>query len=69
MKKALKYAPLKSDFVKAVTSDETIKYDLSENMIDEPAIEVDYEPVGVDMETGEKLEDTNDPAFGSNLQL
>lgn len=69
LKKALKYAPLKSDFVKAVTSDETIKYDLSENMIDEPAIEVDYEPVGVDMETGEKLEDTNDPAFGSDLQL
>ena len=67
LKKALKYAPLKSDFVKAVGSDETIKYDLSENMVDEAVIEVEYETV--DPQTGEKLVDTNDPAFGSDLEL
>lgn len=45
LKKALKYAPLKSDFVRAVVQDETIKTEISEDMYDvnnEP-IEVEYE--------------------------
>nr|DAG39548.1 MAG TPA: RecT protein [Bacteriophage sp.] len=36
LKKALKYAPLASDFVRGVAQDETIHNTLSENMADEP---------------------------------
>lgn len=36
LKKVLKYAPLKTEFVKAVSTDETVKSTLSENMADEP---------------------------------
>lgn len=54
LKKVLKYAPLKSDFVRAIAQDETIKKDISDDMslvnseiIDVEAVEV------VDEETGE----------------
>ena len=40
LKKCLKYAPLKSDFVKAVTNDESIKNDISADMSD---VRNDYE--------------------------
>lgn len=53
LKKCLKYAPLKSDFIRAVASDETIKADIAPDMSEVPAIEVDYT---VDSETGEVLE-------------
>lgn len=61
IKKCLKYAPIKTDFVRAVASDETIKSHIAENMTDEPdeTITIDAEasedtvPAGVDMETGE----------------
>lgn len=50
LKKCLKYAPLKSDFIRAVASDETIKADIAPDMSEVPAVEVDYT---VDSETGE----------------
>lgn len=46
IKRLLKFAPLKSDFVRAVTTDETIKSGISENMADLPD-----ETVTIDAET------------------
>ncbi len=46
VKRLLKFAPLKSDFVRAVTADETIKSGISENMTDLPD-----ETVTIDAET------------------
>ncbi len=51
LKRALKYAPLKSDFVRAVAQDETIKREISEDMYSVPA-----EHWAVDQETGEVIE-------------
>ena len=57
LKKALKYAPLKTEFVRGLSADETIKSEISEDMFsvpDETVIEaVGYE---VDEATGEVLE-------------
>ena len=55
LKKCLKYAPLKSDFVKAITMDGTIKNELSDDMFSVPStyIEVDGEVLEIDAETGE----------------
>lgn len=55
LKKCLKYAPLKSDFVKAITMDGTIKNELSDDMFSTPStyIEVDGEVLEIDPETGE----------------
>ena len=52
LKKVLKYAPLKSDFVRAVAQDETIKTEISEDMY-----EVQAEVIDVDESTGEVIED------------
>ena len=54
LKKVLKYAPISVEFQKGVASDETIKTELSEDMVDMPAQEVEYEVV--DEETGEVTE-------------
>lgn len=44
LKQVLKYAPLKSDFLRQVNADETIKTELSDDMFDVPnTIEADYE--------------------------
>ncbi|MBP0970321.1 MAG: recombinase RecT [Oscillospiraceae bacterium] len=46
--KALKYAPLKTDFVRAANSDETIKTDIAADMLDVPdetIFEAEYEEV------------------------
>jgi len=43
LKQVLKYAPLKSDFVRAIAQDETIKTEISADMYEVPAVEVDYE--------------------------
>jgi recombination protein RecT len=54
LKKVLKYAPLKSDFVRAVVQDETIKTEISEDMYEvknETVFEAEY--TEVDTETGE----------------
>ncbi len=58
VKRVLKYAPLKTDFVRAVGTDETIKTDISEHMADLPdetVIEAEAQevPENVDAETGE----------------
>lgn len=54
LKRVLKYAPLKSDFVKAAVQDEVIKKDLSADMYSVPNETVfDAEFAEVDEETGE----------------
>lgn len=54
LKRVLKYAPLKSDFVRGLSSDETIKTELSEDMYTVPStyIDADFE---IDPETGEVI--------------
>lgn len=52
LKKVLKYAPLKSDFVRGITQDETIKNDIAQDMSDIPDM---TEYIDVDPETGEVL--------------
>ena len=57
LKRVLKYAPLKSDFVRAVAQDETIKTKISEDMYsvgDDTVIEA--ENYTVDEATGEVVE-------------
>lgn len=59
LKKCLKYAPMKSDFVKAVVQDETVKTEIAEDMYevqDNTIYDADY--TEVDTETGE-VEDGN----------
>lgn len=66
LKKVLKYAPLKTEFARAVATDETVKSTLSDHMADEPneIYTIDNEPdaapeeapKGVDPETGEVKE-------------
>lgn len=63
LKRALKYAPLKSDFVRGVAQDETIKAELSDEMYavpDETVFEAEGEEIdstAVDTETGEVISD------------
>lgn len=62
LKRALKYAPLKSDFVRGVAQDETIKAELSDEMYavpDETVFEAEGEEIDstdVDTETGEVID-------------
>lgn len=56
LKKVLKYAPLKSDFVRGIAQDETIKTSLSPDMYAEPDETVYAEFVEVDDTTGEVKE-------------
>lgn len=56
LKRVLKYAPLKSDFVRGVSQDETIKHEISEDMYSVPEEAIVYE---VDEETGEAVEVTD----------
>lgn len=53
LKSALRYAPLKSDFVRQTTSDETVKSKISEDMFSVPNETV----IEVDEDTGELIED------------
>lgn len=58
IKQALKYAPIKTEFVRAVAADGTIKTTISESMVDEPdetIITVDAEPP-VEEKTKEEAE-------------
>lgn len=61
LKKTLKYAPLKTEFVRAISADETIKTQVSEDMYsvpDETAyIDVEYT---VDAETGEVVSENSE---------
>lgn len=59
LKRVLKYAPLKSDFVRATIQDETIKNEISDDMYSVPSetiIDAEYSEIPVDEETGEVLE-------------
>ena len=59
LKKALKYAPMKSDFVRGVANDGTVKHEIAKDMSDvAPVAEV----FDVDPETGELLETTGGEA-------
>ena len=58
LKRVLKYAPLKSDFVRAAVQDEVVKSTLSEDMFsvpDETIMEAEFTEVPVDEATGEVL--------------
>lgn len=48
LKKALKYAPMKSDFVRGLASDETVKHDISDDMstVQPDFVEADFEETG-----------------------
>ena len=62
LKRVLKYAPLKSDFVKAAVQDEVIKKDLSEDMYTVPSeyiMDAEYTEVETD-ENGEVLDGQTD---------
>ena len=62
LKKVLKYAPLKSDFLRGLSADETVKSTLDAEMFDVPN-EVDYaDYVEVDQTTGEVLSTPADAA-------
>ena len=54
LKKVLKYAPLKSDFVRGLAQDETVKTEISEDMYSVPDTVIE----AVDAETGEVIEGT-----------
>lgn len=59
LKRVLKYAPLKSDFVRGITSDETVKSELSDDMYS-VTNEIEYtDYVEVDENTGEVAENEN----------
>lgn len=63
LKRVLKYAPLKTDFVRGLSADETIKTQISEDMFsvpDETVIEA--EGYAVDEATGELLDNGADAA-------
>lgn len=59
LKRVLKYAPLRSDFVKAVVQDQTIKTKIDVDMTDVPdetVYNAEYTEVAVDESTGEVKE-------------
>lgn len=62
LKRVLKYAPLKSDFLRGVAQDETVKLDLAADMYEVPAeeeeydVEIDQAAPAADPETGEVLD-------------
>lgn len=61
LKRVLKYAPLKSDFVRAAVQDEVVKTSISEDMYDVPnenVIDAEFAEI-VDSETGEVVGGTN----------
>lgn len=54
LKRVLKYAPLKSDFMRAISQDETIKTEIGTDMYDIPSVVID-----ADAETGEVIGDNS----------
>ena len=57
LKRCLKYAPLKSEFVRGVTQDETVKTKIDEDMYSVPDETVYADFVDVDESTGEVIGD------------
>ena len=61
LKKCLKYAPLKSDFVRGIVQDGSIKNEVSEDMYEVPNVVVeDADYTVVDADTGEIMEGEDD---------
>lgn len=61
LKRVLKYAPLKSDFVRAAVQDGVVKSGIAEDMYDVPGenvIDAEYTDLSVDESTGEVKETT-----------
>lgn len=62
LKRVLKYAPLKSDFVRGIAQDETVKTEISEDMYSVPdvsvpdAVDADYTEVPETDENGEVID-------------
>lgn len=74
IKKLLKYAPLKTEFVRAMATDETIKSSVMANMADMPdetTIEAEAEevPANVDPETGEIKEYPGEPPMSEDDRI
>lgn len=67
LKKVLKYAPLKSDFVRAAAQDETVKSGISDDMYEVPADVIETEEYEVDETTGEVLSDTEEAHDASEI--
>ena len=61
LKRVLKYAPLKSDFVRALEADGTIKTAISEDMFDVPPEAIETEGYEVDESTGEVIGEAGRP--------
>lgn len=57
LKKVLKYAPLKSEFVRGIAADETIKTQISDDMFSVPDVSIQAEVTIADAETGEILQE------------
>lgn len=57
LKKCLKYAPLKSDFVRGVAQDGAIKAEIAEDMYEVPETVIEADYVDVDTDTGEIKEE------------
>lgn len=66
LKRVMKYAPLKSDFIRGIAQDETIKTELSEDMYSSPTVYIEAEDYTVDEATGEVIEDGQDKAQEPN---
>lgn len=61
LKRVLKYAPLKSDFVRAITQDSTVKNEIDRDMYSVPSeqvdfVDTDFNEMTVDEQTGEVKE-------------
>lgn len=61
LKRVLKYAPLKSDFVRAITQDSTVKNEIDRDMYSVPSeqvdfVDTDFNEMAVDEQTGEVKE-------------
>lgn len=61
LKRVLKYAPLKSDFVRAITQDSTVKNEIDRDMYSVPSeqvdfVDADFNEMTVDEQTGEVKE-------------
>lgn len=68
LKRVLKYAPLKSDFVRGVAQDETIKTEISDDMYSVPSSYVEAEAYEVDDATGEVVAMKDTPVSGDEEQ-
>ena len=66
LKQVLKYAPLKSDFVKAMTADGTIKTDIQPNMVD---VADETEPINVTSVTEEPAPAENNVPDGTTASM